>query len=540
MKDLIIVSDLHLGEGRKDKKRYAPTEDFFYDEDFARFLEHIDTLYDHNPDSVALVFNGDVFDFLTVTAIPSKKLAQKLNLHISRAEMRFGLNPTILKSVFKLNVIAKGHPIFFEALSKFVAAGFCVDFTRGNHDLELYFKEVQQRLIEILASVDGGATLAQLDKQVRFHQLFYREPGRVHIEHGHQYDPTNSIRYPLNPTFVRQNKVGKIFIEEETLDYPIGSVFVKYFYNRVRQFDPYAPRLVSPDQYMDFVRRYNMFDVWKVYKDHYPYFIAAMSPSTDVGVGEFSRIEKQRHETTTKMAAEEAGIQEFFEKWVRLKASSAPAGKAAVVKKAMEPLVRRGMWAGVFAFAVLYMWILFFMLIQEIPWLAANVFIMSLFAASSIVGAFWAWSHFRKKIQQWKVNEHVQMTASARELAEIVDAKVLILGHSHHVENKVINDKGTVYANSGTWTSMSNPWHRILRDARRLTFLRMQQNDIELLRWNSEGLRFDPVPLFCLDDEAGPSIVAEDIDDDLSYTREHSWLPSAAVEEEDDKFDEFQ
>ena len=38
--DLIVLSDLHLGEGlMADEPRYVPTEDFFHDLQFAHFLE---------------------------------------------------------------------------------------------------------------------------------------------------------------------------------------------------------------------------------------------------------------------------------------------------------------------------------------------------------------------------------------------------------------------------------------------------------------------------------------------------------------------
>ncbi|MBN2527137.1 MAG: metallophosphoesterase [Deltaproteobacteria bacterium] len=540
MKDLIIISDFHLGEGRRDKRRYAPTEDFFHDEDFSRFLEYIDETYNGKHEDVTLVLNGDIFDFLTVTTIPSESVAKEMGFQITGAEKRFGLHATAAKSVFKLNVIAKGHSIFFKALSRFIAKGYQVEILRGNHDLELFFPEVQQRLLHILASVRNGATWPQLKKQVRFHQLFYREPGRVHIEHGHQYDATNSNRFPLNPVFWRKHKIGHTEIEEETLDYPIGSVFVKYFYNRVRRFDPYAPRLLSPEQYLDFIRRYNVFDVWRVYKDHYPYFIAALSPSTDVGVGGISKLEKIQHQTEDQKLAKKAGIEDFYRQWEDLKVSPEPANKAAVVKKAMEPLVRRAMWGGVFAFGVLYMWILFFTLIQEIPWLAANAFIMAIFAALTIIGAFWVWSHFRSKMKQWNVTEHQQMKIAATKLAGITDAKIMIFGHSHQVANMVLNDQGQVYANSGTWTVVSNPWNRIVRDARRLTFLRVKKNDVELLRWNIDGIRFDPVPLFYLDSDVEAIIHAEEVDDDLSTNREHSWLPGAAFDAESEQTDDYE
>ncbi|MBN2716658.1 MAG: metallophosphoesterase [Deltaproteobacteria bacterium] len=540
MKDLIVVSDFHLGEGRRDKKRYAPTEDFFHDDDFARFLDHIKTIYNQRTAEVLLIFNGDIFDFLTVTTIPSESVAAQMGFKITTAEKRFGLNATASKSVFKLNVIAKGHSIFFKSLSRFIRDGFHVEFIRGNHDLELYFPEVRRRLLEILASVRDGATWQQLEKQVRFHQLFYREAGRVHIEHGHQYDKTNSNRFPLNPVYMRKHKYEGMDIEEETLDYPIGSVFVKYFYNRVRRFDPYSPRLISPEQYVDFVRRYNVFDVWRVYRDHYPYFIAALSPSTDIGFGDLSRSERKQHETDDLESASRQGFGEFYEQWEKLKVSPEPANKAAVVKKAMAPLVRRGMWGGVFAFAVLYMWILFFTLIQAIPWLAANAFIMSIFAAGTIIGGFWIWSNFRSKMKTWNVSEHDQMKKAAGRLAEVCDARMILFGHSHHVENMSIKDAGCVYANSGTWTTVANPWSRIMRDARRMTFLLVKENEVELNRWNCDGNRFETVPMFALDDEIEAIIQAEVVDDDFSINREHSWLPGAVFEPDTEKDEDYE
>ena len=39
--DLLIVSDLHLSEGRRaETKKFSKNEDFFFDEEFARFLAY--------------------------------------------------------------------------------------------------------------------------------------------------------------------------------------------------------------------------------------------------------------------------------------------------------------------------------------------------------------------------------------------------------------------------------------------------------------------------------------------------------------------
>jgi hypothetical protein len=39
--DLLIVSDLHLSEGRlAETRRFSPREDFFFDEEFTRLLAY--------------------------------------------------------------------------------------------------------------------------------------------------------------------------------------------------------------------------------------------------------------------------------------------------------------------------------------------------------------------------------------------------------------------------------------------------------------------------------------------------------------------
>ena len=88
------------------------------------------------------------------------------------------------------------------------------------------------------------------------------------------------------------------------------------------------------------------------------------------------------------------------------------------------------------------------------------------------------------------------------------------MGHTHMVEYRKINNGQSIYANSGTWTSIDNPWSRFMRDARRLTFLFVRGDTVEVLRWNDDAYRFDPVPLFQLESltlDRVPSVAPLDI-----------------------------
>ena len=108
--DLVVFSDLHLGEGYHPRLgRFSPMEDFFHDQAFARLVDQLQERYSEDPSRLALVFNGDIFDFLTVTSIPGPDTCRDLGFTVSDTERKFGLNPTPSKSVYKLDTIIEGH-----------------------------------------------------------------------------------------------------------------------------------------------------------------------------------------------------------------------------------------------------------------------------------------------------------------------------------------------------------------------------------------------------------------------------------------------
>lgn len=494
--DLIVLSDLHLGEGlRTDEPRYQPTEDFFHDLQFVRFLAHLQREYGKHPENLKLVLNGDTFDFLTVTSVPDREEAALRGIRISTTEAKFGLDPTPLKSVYKLDRIVAGHRRFFEALSGFVSAGFRVEILQGNHDMELYFPEVKERVWEHLAAFEGSAPLVHIRERVRFHPWFYLEQGRIYIEHGNQYDANSSVRYLHHPVLPENKRGGN---SEEVLDYPLGSIFVRFFYNRVRQLDPYSPRLVSFDHYLAFIKRYNLFDVWRVYKDHYPHFIGALGTSSIGGSGPTEEEESRRDAFFEELGAEGGG--DLHRKLHGLMISPSSASKLGVVAEMMSAVIRRGLRLGVLVFIAIFAWFGILQLIDLVPGVTANAFLMSLFAVATLAGALTVWIHLDRKLKRRaEATEVGRLSERAAKIAEITQVKMVCMGHTHMVEYRKINDGTVVYANSGTWTSIDNPWSRFMRDARRLTFLCVRGDAVELLRWNDDAYRFDPVPLFQLD-----------------------------------------
>ena len=497
--DLVVVSDLHLGEGvQSSEGRYVPNEDFFYDAHFARFLEHLRQRYAGRPGALKLVLNGDTFDFLTVTSVPHDSEASFRHFRVSNFEKKFGLNSSAKKSIYKLDRIAAGHPAFFRALANFIADGFELVVIRGNHDLELYFTEVKERMLEHLVYQDDRLTVETARARVSFYEWFYLEPDRVYIEHGNQYDAGNSIRYPFHPILAMKKTARE---RDRILDYPLGSNFVRFFYNRVRLLDPYSPRIVSFDHYLSFIKRYNLFDVWKVYKDHYPHFLAALGTAPEIGSAGASEDENARQKTDFGAFAGSRIPEDMITQLSELKPPPAPAGKASVVKEMITAVMRRAFRFSLLAFIAIFLWAGVLQIIDNVPGVTVNAFLTALFAVISLGAMITIWIHLDRKLRRREgITDTSKMPGIAEKIAAIAGVDMVLMGHSHRADYRRIDSGRRFYANSGTWTSVDNPFARFIRDARRMTFLHVVGDAVSLKRWNDDAGRLDDVPLFDFQD----------------------------------------
>lgn len=101
----LVVSDLHLGSGMfLESGERNVLENFVFDREFSEFLENL-SFVNEDPDfPVELILNGDILDFLSV----------------NYKETYFDfISETV--SLTKLKMIIEGHPVFFDALRKFIS-----------------------------------------------------------------------------------------------------------------------------------------------------------------------------------------------------------------------------------------------------------------------------------------------------------------------------------------------------------------------------------------------------------------------------------
>jgi UDP-2,3-diacylglucosamine pyrophosphatase LpxH len=194
-RNLLVVSDVHLGSDlvqhlRPETPERTPAS-VRRDEELCALLDwyRLRPLVDA---PWRLVIAGDFIDFSGMCL----RAAEYTGL--SPDERTFGIGGRERDSVAKMRATSAAHPAVFSALARFIAAGNDVIVVRGNHDVDLFWPEVQHEFREAIALYTQGRG-AELGERVSFRDWFYYEPGRVYIEHGHHYDEYCTHAFPLNP-----------------------------------------------------------------------------------------------------------------------------------------------------------------------------------------------------------------------------------------------------------------------------------------------------------------------------------------------------
>lgn len=255
----VIVSDLHLSEVTLPypdrpfwrafmQRQHIPDDDVLaliasVQAELAQACEPGD-----EPAPIELIFNGDTFDFDNILEVPADRRVDWL-------ARRRGLASEEWMSTFKMDVILRDHAELFDGLKVFIEAGNRVVFVVGNHDLELLWPAVQNRVRERLGLGDRAPTPMQppLDAdpgEVTFSNWFYISGGDTLVTHGHQYDANCSVRDMVDP-IIQVNGRDRVRI-------PFGDLAERYILNGMGYFNPHATEnyIMSLPEYLRFFAKY--------------------------------------------------------------------------------------------------------------------------------------------------------------------------------------------------------------------------------------------------------------------------------------------
>lgn len=205
----LIVSDLHMGDGKRG-------DDFVDDrQQFANFVHQQAQTDEGRRGEIELIINGDLLEFVQV--LPERYTLNSPDFWCSEEE-----------SLAKLDCILAGHPEAFAALAEFQKPGNIVTIFAGNHDIDLYWTKVQDRLRR-----EAGNVNIELGDDT-----YVRYDGRLHISHGHLFpsiDPVNGFKHWRNPILHMPDDK-----EAPRLEMCVGTLFVVQFVNLLENKYPFV------------------------------------------------------------------------------------------------------------------------------------------------------------------------------------------------------------------------------------------------------------------------------------------------------------
>lgn len=209
-KQTIIISDLHLGGGRAD-----PGDDHVYqNSELAGFISELSDGEAGKKGEVELIINGDFLEFVQVKQDAYAYASSKL--WCAEAE-----------SLLKLECIIAGHRNVFDALGILLSRGNQVTIVAGNHDVDVYWPKVRDRL----RYVTGESLSFELGTE-----WISRYEGRLQISHGHMKDPANTFENWKNP--IKTAPTGP-----ERLEMCAGTLFMVKFVTALEVRYPFADNI---------------------------------------------------------------------------------------------------------------------------------------------------------------------------------------------------------------------------------------------------------------------------------------------------------
>ena len=504
--NFLFVSDFHIGEGRDPRTGLTHrNENFFQDDAFAQFiLYHVQMSTNGDGKPWKLIINGDLFDFLQVTTLPSKKELSEVvpDRDLTKNEKSFGLGTSERATVWKLKKVAQGHPLFFQALAWFVAHERNeIVLLKGNHDIELLWTAVQETFRTCLAEAYVAwqqkpnvfpqeeslpATLADdlLRKAVQFEPHFHYEPDLFFVEHGCQYDPANAFQDFEKPIIKVRN--------EPVIDLPQGSFLVRYFFNKVESVHPFADNLKPMSRYVTWILRNAPAQGIRFIVAILPDYVQTAMQMRSKSIKKVVKYVKVDQDGNTQPT-------QFWEQYMEIQGG---------IREEMADFAKQTTWRGIGAFALVLLG--FFFLITFIRMIAIGNWGLMLLAfvviILSVFGSIILFNSIENVLTStylFRAAERLANLLNERPGTKFGPVRYLVIGHDHaarswELENlprRHLPNYRQWYVNTGSWIPVFSEIDQLERPSANLTFFRIIPEEIsdedngdvpQLLRWAPE------------------------------------------------------
>ncbi|HKA87261.1 MAG TPA: metallophosphoesterase [Haliangiales bacterium] len=433
--NILIISDLHLGEDLKPATGRAPLHHLaMLERELESFLDHHRKCRrDGKP--WHLIINGDMVDFQSVCVLPEDgDEVSEPDEHV------YGLGTRPKAARRKMLRVLERHPGVFRALAHFIAKGNRVSIVVGNHDAEFHWPVAQETFKKGIAALwaehpssrkPGAAGADAVEAGIEFHPWFYFQENLVWVEHGHQYDDYCSFDYVLNPVEPAR--------EEVVLS--VGAASFRYVTNHIEGSDPH--QLESWD-FLGFFRFFVLSrgprQMWRLAKGYLGMaakMLGLRRALTDPGVGEARR--RTHRERLRALAARHKLSEATLVAVDELRHKPVVTNLLRLMMTLMLDRVLLGAAAAVLALVFLF----------ALPWIWALVAVGGTLAGTWLAGAL-------LERTRGTTDPHESMRQKPPEIRRHVSAPFVVFGHSHQPVAQPL-DGGGMYFNTGTWVAVERP-----------------------------------------------------------------------------------
>ncbi len=445
---VLVISDIHLGE-------------ILYNEDAPGLADYVHALNRELADFVAthrerrppegswhLVINGDMFDFV--------KLARLGDATSVGHEQASAIRERLAR-------IVKVHEPLFHELAVFLLEGHRITIIEGNHDAEVYWREVRTDLRNAVMrlahrhqeSLQQAPIAAELvAERMRFRTWF--EAGEVsgsrfHIEHGHQYDEFCSFEYNLAPyDDVSRREVAM----------PLAHRAIPYFTELLRSYAAQPVEDFDGRSALRFMASLGPRKAWVLFK---VYLVAMLELLRQAG-------KKRRHELL--------GLWEEHRRELHALAANSPYDVGTLSR--MD-----GLKAMPAEYSVIKMIRVFWLdvVLATAVAIAGTLVSLVIGGPAGLIFAVLVLSACIGMVQRGHRDRRFDIAGvlrrAAHRLAEVTQARYVTFGHSHFAELRRVGENA-YYLNSGSWVT-----REVLRGEHGagMTFVEITAEAAELKRW---------------------------------------------------------
>ena len=477
---LLVFSDVHLGSDLNDRG-VSPRRSQRIDQDLVVFLRHYGATKPTG-DRWRVVIAGDFIDFIGMAVTPSE--GEPIVTALTAEEHAHGLGNASDHAVAKLRRVAARHGDVFDALGDLLARGHALTLVHGNHDVDFHWDDVKDLFREIVtqratassfapadlaspsASLRSGLTAADITARISFEPWFFYLHNVAYIEHGHMYDPfcaVDHVMAPLSPFDPRRVTRG------------FSHILLRYVVRQTRGMKEHGHETMNALDYLTFAVKLGfrglvavgmrfaraVVELFRLRTEHFS--LAAATLRTE-------------HERRMQLLAEATRL--GIEKLRALAHLQAPPLTRSISGILASVLLDRlALGAGS---AILCIVSAFLGFRHGHFWLAGGLILVA-----------WVLVH-RWLARRRQVDPAERMVLRAAEVARLLPAAFVVMGHTHAPESRAVSPN-TTYINLGSWAEEEDEPEAPHYRAARTHLVIEHQSDgelrAELREWSPDGPR---------------------------------------------------